>query len=246
MVLRRHVAIYDRCSTCGLISVRSPTWLEEAYSSAISTLDVGLLDRAVSIAPVVELVVRATGSRGGRFLDWAGGYGTLTRLLRDRGLDFRHRDDFCENLFAQGFEGDLTTTYDLVTAVEVLEHLRDPVVELAAVARSTNLLLVTTVLLPDPAPAHDAWWYFAPHSGQHITFFTPSALRALAARLGFRVAVGRSTHLFYRDDVPVILRLLLARPKLLRHVAAMVHRLRPETLRESDFQLVLDAIDDAR
>ena len=83
---------YLQCPSCGLVMADDPTWLEEAYADAIAPLDVGLLDRCQILANVTSSVLRSERLRGGRFLDWAGGYGVLTRLMRDRGFDFAHTD----------------------------------------------------------------------------------------------------------------------------------------------------------
>lgn len=211
VILGRIEVQYVRCGSCGTVHLPQPAWLEEAYSRAISDLDVGLLGRCTRQARLTSHVVRSEGIRGGTFLDWAGGYGTLTRLLRDRGLDFRHHDPLCENIFAGGHEGDLASTYDLVTAFEVLEHLDEPVVALAPVFRASERVLVSTYVLPDPAPPPDMWWYYSKESGQHITFYTPQALHILADRFDTSVTSdGQQLHLFHRGAARPGTRMLLS------------------------------------
>lgn len=227
-----YVAVtYYRCSACGLVLLPEPTWLDEAYSDAISSLDVGLLMRCQRLARFTAALLHAEGLSDGRSLDWAGGYGALSRLLRDRGFDFRHFDPYCQNLFAKGVEGDLSEPYDLVTAYEVLEHLSRPLEALRAVSDRTDRLLFSTYLLPDPAPEPGEWWYYAPESGQHVTFHTRTSLEILAERLGYRLASdGELLHLFYRGDIRRRTRILLSpaarRAKNLTHrVESCVRRL---------------------
>ena len=225
-----HVDVaYLQCESCGLVMANDPTWLEEAYADAIAHLDVGLLDRCQILGNVTSSVLRAERLRGGRFLDWAGGYGVLTRLMRDRGFDFSHTDPYATNIFASGFTGDLEgQRFDLVTAFEVLEHLVDPVHELALVASATDRLLVTTQVLPSPAPRPGDWDYYALESGQHITFYTPHSLEELARRLGFDGVVTSSlVHLFHRGPVSRATRALVRRPTAayaLGHLAAVTDR----------------------
>jgi Methyltransferase domain len=222
MVLDHVPVRYLRCDVCGSVMLPNPTWLEEAYSHAISPLDVGLLERCVQMANITTAVVLAQGLRRGRFLDFAGGYGTLTRLMRDRGLDFRHDDPFCENLFAQGFEAEVGERQDLVTAYEVLEHLSDPAASLAAVAGSTDLLLATTRLLPAPVPQPGEWDYYAEESGQHITFYTVAGLRALGGKLGMQLTTsGRTTHLFHRGPLRAATKALLRDERVAYAVGAL-------------------------
>lgn len=226
-----HVDVtYERCPACGLVMALEPTWLEEAYGSAIAKLDIGLLDRCQILANVTATVLRAERLRGGRFLDWAGGYGTLTRLMRDRGYDFTHSDPLASNVFAEGHETAAVAgeRYDMVTAFEVLEHLVDPVEALADVARVTDRLLVTTQVLPDPAPRPGEWWYYTPESGQHITFYTAASLQALARELGFDgVVTSDLVHYFFRGKASPVTRAAVRRPAVaygVGHLAAVLDR----------------------
>lgn len=211
-----HVAVdYRRCGSCGMVMAIDPHWLEEAYSAAIAKLDIGLLDRCAILSNVTAMVLKAERLRGGTFLDWAGGYGTLTRMMRDRGYDFSHQDLMATNIFADGHEIEDFTgqRFDLVTAFEVLEHLVDPVSELAPVTATTDLFLTSTVLLPDPPPAPEDWWYYTLESGQHITFYTRESLDRLARRLGFDgVVSGTFVHLFHRGPVSPMTRAWLRSP----------------------------------
>ncbi|MFC7595444.1 class I SAM-dependent methyltransferase [Terrabacter sp. GCM10028922] len=207
-----------------------PTWLDDAYGDAIGKLDVGLLDRCQTLASVTASVLRTERLRTGRFLDWAGGYGTLTRLMRDRGYDFVHNDPMAENMFAEGHEvADPTTDrYDLVTAFEVLEHLTHPVVSLAPLAASTDRLIATTQILPSPTPGPTDWDYYALESGQHITFYTRASLKKLAHRLGFDGVVTSSlVHLFYRGKLSPLTKAMVRRPAVsygLGHLASLADR----------------------
>ena len=209
-VLGSRPVVYLRCTRCGSVQLPDPDWLDVAYGDAISALDVGLLERCIQLANVTSAVLGAQRLRAGTFLDFAGGYGTLTRLMRDRGFDFRHHDPLCENIFAQGHEGDLERRYDLVTAFEVLEHLPHPLATLAPVAARTDLLLMTTQLLPEPAPRPGEWDYYAEETGQHVVLYTPAALRALAGDLGMQVtSTGRLVHLFHRHRLTPATRALM-------------------------------------
>lgn len=210
-ILGRVEVDYYECPLCGLVCLPDPSWLDQAYSAAISAMDVGLLGRCATLADHTSRIVRAQRLEDGTFLDWAGGYGTLTRMMRDRGFNYFHWDVMCENMFAQGFVGAVDHHYDVVTAYEVLEHLTNPRASLKQVAQQTDLLLFTTYLLPNPAPSPADWWYYAPETGQHVTFFSMPALKLLGHRLEYKlISDGVSRHAFYRGDLRPMTRLLFS------------------------------------
>ena len=92
LVLRKHHVTYYLCPACGFIQTEDPYWLEEAYSSAISDLDLGPVNRAIRGARVVEGLILASFDPSKKFVDWGGGYGVFTRLMRDIGYDFYWSD----------------------------------------------------------------------------------------------------------------------------------------------------------
>lgn len=240
-----HVPVtYALCASCGMVQAESPTWLDEAYSDAIAKLDIGLLDRCQILANITSMVLRSERLRGGSFLDWAGGYGTLTRLMRDRGFAFVHSDPFAANIFAEGHAPVVDARYDLVTAFEVLEHLPDPVAALAPLAAQTDLLLTTTQVLPEPTPGPREWDYYTLESGQHITFYTRASLEALADRLGFDgVVTSALVHLFHRGKVSPATRALVRRPGIaygLGQLAAVADR--RHSLMMSDYRSVSEGL----
>lgn len=229
---------YFRCPRCGLITTEEPTWLEKAYSSPIASMDVGILGRCTYLAGLTDAVVRTL--PGSKYLDWAGGYGILTRLLRDRGLDFWHHDPFAPNLFAQGWEGDPADRWDVITLYEVMEHLHDPFAALSQLARSAPVLLFTTQLLPTPPPRLGSWWYYALETGQHISFYTPTALSALARRLDMQFMTnGENFHAMHRQGTLSLgASVMIRRPVLSRVIGPILRRVRPRpSLSEHDFQV---------
>lgn len=237
-VILSHIeALYFRCPACGLVRTEDPNWLDEAYSQPITALDIGLLGRCLHLAKVTEAAVRSMPGTS-RCLDWAGGYGVLTRLLRDRGLDFRHHDPHTRNLFATDLEGDPSGSWDLITLYEVFEHLTDPLSDLKPLSESAPVLLFTTELLPEPTPRLDSWWYYTPETGQHVTFYTSNALSALASRLGMSfVSDGKSFHAFYRPGaLPRSTRWIIRNPRIGRRLGLPLRRARPtQSLLKDDF-----------
>jgi Methyltransferase domain len=198
-VLNKHEAAYEVCGSCGFLRASDPHWLDEAYSSAIAAADTGLVGRNIQISQTLaSLLYWAMPSNGrGLFLDAAGGYGMLTRLMRDKGFDFYWADAHCKNLLATEFEyrqdrGECAA----VTAIEVMEHLVDPigfVDETLRHARSSTLIF-TTQLYQGLVPRPGDWWYYTFATGQHIGFFTQKTLQTLGQRLGLQFFSANGVH----------------------------------------------------
>jgi len=186
-----------RCERCGLYEFPAPDWLDAAYTDPIAAIDVGISTRSLYAARVAEALIRAEKLGGHRHLDYGGGYGLLTRQLRDRGIDMYHQDPLAENLFAQTFEGDVEDDYGAVTLIEVFEHLSDPLELMERLSKHVQLIIISTVLVPDPIDDITDWWYLIPDLGQHITFYTPAALTEIADRIGMQVVTnGLNLHVF--------------------------------------------------
>jgi hypothetical protein len=190
---------YFSCGTCGLLQTQTPHWLDEAYGRAIADLDTGLLARNQAVARRIAALLHLWFEPRARFLDLAGGYGILTRLMRDAGFHFYWDDPYCENLFARGFEAAAADSFAAVTAIEVLEHVQDPYEFLArALARSREgVVIVTTELFSGSPPTPD-WWYYTPDTGQHVSFYQLRTLHALADRLTCQLLSYGTLHVFTR------------------------------------------------
>ena len=205
-------ARYRRCTACGFVCVEEAAWLEQAYSSAIAAADTGIVARNLKLADMTSLLIGLAFPGAQRFLDFGGGAGLLVRMMRDRGFDFRLQDKYCANIFAGGFEAEPGERFDMVTCMEVAEHMMDPLPafrELRARVEGadTQAIVVSTELLPKAANRPGEWWYYAPETGQHISFYTEGALHAIAEQLQMRVASnGCNFHVF--STIPVSRRLL--------------------------------------
>jgi hypothetical protein len=232
-----------RCPACGLRFFPQPDWMAETYEEPIADVDIGLASRCVNLAGVTEAVVRAEHLGGRRHLDYGGGYGLMTRLARDRGIDMLHHEPYAENLFAKGFEdapeaGD----YGCITLIEVFEHLTDPAEVLERLSRQTELVLISTMLIPPGTERVADWWYLLPDLGQHVTLYTERALAAIAARCGLRVTSdGRMVHVFHRRPLRPLTRAVLREVRLSPAIAPLLRlRDRSRTLRDRDGAEVLE------
>ena len=182
LVLKKHDVKYFRCENCGFIQTEEPYWLKEAYSNVIAATDVGLLSRNYNNYHATQRMIYFLFDANAKYIDYGGGYGILTRLMRDAGYEFYHDDKLCPNLFAKGFDADLRERFELVTAYEVFEHLVDPMETISEMTRLSSNILFTTSLVPfDSPPKTSEWWYYSLSTGQHISFYTTKSLSTLAA-----------------------------------------------------------------
>lgn len=187
---------YFDCAICGYVQTEYPYWLEEAYSSTINSCDTGIMIRNQANVGLILGTLAVLRQMNGRVVDYAGGYGILVRLLRDRGIDALWFDPFCKNLLAIGFEHTVERA-DLVTAFEVFEHFVDPVLETEKLFDISPNLLISTTLIATQPPAPDSWWYYGLNHGQHIGFFRSQTLQFIAKKFNkYLVSDGVSYHLF--------------------------------------------------
>jgi len=226
-VLDKHEIQYFRCPACGFVQTEEPHWLAEAYSEAIARTDLGLVTRNRGFSVLTRAVIGAFFRRDGKFLDYGGGYGLFVRTMRDLGFDFRLYERQCPNLFAGGFAADLASSdrYELVTALEVFEHLANPLEDIGGMLRFSDSILFSTVLLPTPAPGPAEWWYYALEHGQHVSLYSLEALRQIARRFRLNLlSDGRALHLLTPKKIPEALFRIISRYRIARALGFMWKR----------------------
>lgn len=202
-LFNQHVDYFD-CKSCGFLQTQEPTWLSQAYASAINNCDTGILFRNQANVGIVLATLATLGDRSGRVVDCAGGYGILVRLLRDKGVDALWSDPYCNNLLAIGFER-VNEDARLVTAFEAFEHFTAPLKEAEKLFSIAPNLLISTEIIPTPLPAPEQWWYYGLNHGQHIGFYRVQTLKFIAKQFNKHlVSDGRSYHLFSDKRISAI------------------------------------------
>lgn len=207
-IMNKYEVRYDQCPRCGFVQTEKPYWLNEAYMTPISGNSIGLATRNRQMSEIVKTVLAFFFGTTGKYLDYGGGYGLFTRMMRDAGFRFYHYDLYCKNRFAAGFEADLSSgeTYELLTSFELFEHLPEPVVEIGEMLKLSDSILFSTELLPPNNPRPGEWWYYALDEGKHISFYTLESLEIIAERFGMNFYTNGSTiHLLTKRSVQPIL-----------------------------------------
>ncbi len=148
---------------------------------------------------IATVVAELTGDRdpAKRWLDYGCGNGCLVRYLRDqRTADAYGFDEgsIAGEAQAHGIPvvsdeglGSLEGAFDVVTAIEVIEHTIDPVAELRRMRRLLRpggLLFVTTGNARPYADRLTSWRYLLPEI--HVSLFEPRTLHRAFAAAGFR------------------------------------------------------------
>jgi SAM-dependent methyltransferase len=125
-------------------------------------------------------------------LDFGGGLGGLVRYLRNKGLD--------SNLFEEGFAREtarqlgtpviehlLTDSFEIISAIEVFEHLVDPIDSIKLISKALKpggFLLVTTGNLSKHKGLIADWYYAKNTPDVHVSFFSPNAMSNILSSLG--------------------------------------------------------------
>lgn len=233
--LGRYTGKYECCSVCGFTFIRDPYWLDEAYSSAITTVDIGSVYRCDLFSGLLKTLIHTYTNPQAQFVDYGAGYGLLVRRMRDLGYDYYWHDQHCENLFATGFEAaqQPVSRYALLSAFEVFEHLLDPVTEMEHMTQLADQIVFSTEMISRPPPAPGAWWYYGPEHGQHISFYTWGALNRLARRFSLHFVTNGKIHMFTKRRISKQLFSIVSKPYVSRMANAFLWK---QSLLQQDFQ----------
>jgi hypothetical protein len=205
-LLKRYKVKYFKCDDCGFIETEKPRyWLRKAYSSALIDSDTGIIGRNITLSKIAALIFLLFCKKDSMVLDYAGGYGIMTRMLRDVGVDCYWEDKYAENIFAKQFAHKKGNKYSMVTAFEFFEHLDDPVREIRQIITeySPKILLFSTTLHNGNPPKD--WWYFVEGGGQHISLYTAKSLGVFASKLNMKYSTnGVNIHIFSKIKIPSV------------------------------------------
>lgn len=232
-LLNRHDVLYYLCSDCGSLETENPHWLGEAYDVTGIGDDLGAGQRTIDLVlKTAALLDRINLPKGAECVDFGGGIGLFTRLMRDRGFDFQSYDRYATPFFSDRYS--LTSLAGrspaVVTAFEVLEHFPEPAQDLEQLFETRPALVIATTELFTGQDA--SWPYFADGTGQHVFFYSPKALALIAKRFGYGFALVGGLIVFVgkaeverlglaADQVVATLRDLAQNDQLMRHALAL-------------------------
>jgi SAM-dependent methyltransferase len=121
-----------------------------------------------------------------RHLDYGGGTGCLSQILKDNGWNSATYDPF----FNKNTELKSLGKFDFITAYEVFEHVPD----VNQLMQTLSLLLAPDGMVFFSTSVSDGyiknnerinWWYISPRNG-HISVFSKQSLMQLSAKYNFQ------------------------------------------------------------
>lgn len=200
---------YVLCEGCGFCF--APVlcrWTLDEFSDRIYNDEYEFVDPDYVVARPTgnaDHLVRWFGERGPAMthLDYGGGHGLLSGLLRDSGWNSKSYDTF----FDCGAPVASLGKFDLITAYEVFEHVPDVNKlgsDLVALLNPEGIVIFSTVLSDGfiTAGMPLTWWYAAPRNG-HISLFSRKSLELLAVKFGFNFGTyAPGLHAFWRKVPP--------------------------------------------
>ena len=137
-----------------------------------------------------------------KWLDYGCGAGGFVRHLGKSGIDASGTDigGYSDKVIAAGIpfiaESDLFAhngTFDVVTLIEVIEHVADPVTVLKAancLLRPGGIVFLTTGNSESHRAAIERWSYIIPDI--HISLFNPKSMQAALSAAGFSTHTDRA------------------------------------------------------
>lgn len=193
----------DICDFCFAPEFRN--WPESRFKERIYNHEYVLVDPDyVTVRPhnSAKFIGSVFGSVRHRIshLDYGGGSGLLSELLRANGWQSSSYDQFVDGPDEFG----RLSTYDLVTAFEVFEHVVDPLdlmASLSKLAHPQSLIMFTTVLSDGHIARGEGlgWWYLAPRNG-HVSLYSKHSLTLLLSAHGYDVLHwNEAVHVAFRE-----------------------------------------------
>lgn len=187
-------------------------FLDEIYNDKYMQADPELLDiRPAEMVQRLENIFASIKQKINH-LDYGGGLGTLSQLLCEHGWNSSSYDPFFPG---QGI-GQTSEQYDLVTAIEVFEHVPHPhqlIQRLLEKMKDDGVLFFST-LLSDQALQQGIllqWWYLAPRNG-HVSLFSYQSLSILLEKYDLKMKqISPNDFIAYRklpewcEDIPALL-----------------------------------------
>lgn len=190
-------------TNCGSLYVENVNWLDEAYQNNI---DPGLVQRVLNNKSLIYGLSKIINIQN--LLDYGGGSGLLTRLLRDYSISSYSSDKYVENIFSSEYNFQDNKFYDFVNLSEIIEHFDNPYNEFNKILEyKPSYLLISTELYNNQ---NKDWWYFALDEGQHIYFYSKECLEMFFNEKGYKSIIKSNYQFIYNTKLSFIRRKIVS------------------------------------
>jgi len=205
--LRGIPVLYQKCGDCGFIftdffdDFSADEWRTHVYNDDYAKVDPDY-DSKRPRSNVLKINILLIGRKNQIIgLDYGGGNGKTSALLREQGWVFDSYDPFGHTDMAPERLG----RYNFCSAMEVFEHSPNPMSSLQDILEKMASGRAMIVIGTDThdgivsAQTRLSWWYAAPRNG-HISLYSRRSIEILASKFGLCYAsVCPGTHLLTRD-----------------------------------------------
>jgi hypothetical protein len=189
---------YFRCIACECTFTNFfDNWSSEDFSTFVYNEEYCLVDPDyVSIRPEAtaqEWSNRFAVIKPASVLDFGAGSGRFALAMNACGFDFQSYDPFSSPELPK-------SSFDIVTAFEVVEHSPDPLKTFETVfdfMGERKIVIVGQSIQPsDIMSIRGNWWYIAPRNG-HCTVYSEKSFREVANRFGLSYVPSAGLHGFF-------------------------------------------------
>ena len=188
---------------CGSLFAENVDWLDEAYKINI---DPGIIQRVLDNKSLIFGLSKIL--KFENVLDFGGGTGILTRILRDYSINSFSSDKYIENIFSSEFNYLDNREYCFINLSEIVEHFDNPGNEFNKILDyNPNYLLISTQLYQNQ---EKDWWYFALDEGQHIYFYSKSCLENFFLNEGYYGIINSNYQFFYNRKISFLKKVLIS------------------------------------
>ncbi len=198
---------YYLCGRCGFsFAPQFRTWTPEQFAEKIYNdeyvqFDPHYLDFRPRTNAATLIKNLGQHAQSIRHLDYGGGDGLLSRLLREAGWQSTSYDPYVDAV-----DVETLGKFDYITAFEVFEHVPDVnrlMSDLGGLLAEGGIIMFTTMLSDGYIAVGQRldWWYAAPRNG-HISLFSGKSLALLGKRYGLRFASSPSNLHAYFTSIP--------------------------------------------
>jgi 2-polyprenyl-6-hydroxyphenyl methylase/3-demethylubiquinone-9 3-methyltransferase len=183
---------YRRCVQCGLLFTDAfDDWTQADFEAHVYNDAYAIVDPDYAAKRPHQFAAGLTKTFEGwqgelDILDYGGGNGAFAEGMRATGFRCEPYDPFDLRFAARP-----DRRFNLITCIETLEHMPNPVAGVGDIASLVTdegaVLFATLAQPPDIGQLGLGWWYVGPRNG-HVTLYSRVALALLWARFGFTMS----------------------------------------------------------